>query len=220
MEGRFEVSWSGGGRVFRSSTPTTRLVRLISVAPSLPSASMTILGIPAPLWSRRTRCTASPSLFLRPATSSHQLSVVVGRIGHKTLRVSYSNLTDFAPSQTHQNFVPQIIRPCAAVCAISALKVKNGFLAYFALAAAKAKRRYPAMGPFQDSDVGKSGEYSDVAILQLKSNSLRILPPPRWHPRRIMRTMTNSSAPHVASSLHLRPSYLLTSRYPSSSMIA
>ena len=78
------------------------------------------------------------------------------------------------------------------VCAISALKVKNGFLAYFALAAAKAKRRYPLLDPFQDSDVGKSGEYSDVAILQPKSNSLRIPPPPRWHPRRIMRSMSNS----------------------------
>ena len=99
------------------------------------------------------------------------------------------------------------LRPCAAVCAISALKVKNGFLAYFSLAAAKAKRRYPLLDPFQDSDVGKSGEYSDVAILQPKSNSLRIPPPPRWHPRRIMRSMSNSSASHVASSLHLRPSY-------------
>jgi len=47
-----------------------------------------------------------------------------------------------------------------AVCAISTPNVKNDFLAHFALAAAKAKRRAIASrlaGPFsEDSDEGKS----------------------------------------------------------------
>ena len=61
------------------------------------------------------------------------------------------------------------IRPCAAVCAISTLNVKNIFFSDFALAAAKAKRRYPLPDPFQDSDVGKSGENSDVAKIDAKN---------------------------------------------------
>jgi len=65
------------------------------------------------------------------------------------------------------------MRPCAAVCAIFTLNVKNVFLAHFALAAAKANRRYPLPDSFQDSDVGKSGENSDVAIRQPSSNFLR-----------------------------------------------
>jgi hypothetical protein len=64
-----------------------------------------------------------------------------------------------------------LLRPCAAVYAISTLNVKNIFLAYFALAAAKANRRYPLPDPFQDSDVGKSGENSDVAKSKLKIKS-------------------------------------------------
>ena len=61
------------------------------------------------------------------------------------------------------------VRPCAAVCAISTLNEKNIFFSDFALAAAKAKRRYPLPDPFQDSDVGKSGENSDVAKIDAKN---------------------------------------------------
>ena len=92
-----------------------------------------------------------------------------------------------------------LIRPWAAVCAISTLKAKNVFLAYFTLAAAKAKRRYPLLDPFQDSDEGKSGEYSDVAIRKPKSISLRIGSSSRWHARRIMR-MTSNYEFHSAQS--------------------
>ena len=66
-------------------------------------------------------------------------------------------------------YVNLLLRPCAVVCAISTLNVKNIFFSDFALAAAKAKRRYPLPDPFQDSDVGKSGENSDVAKIDAKN---------------------------------------------------
>ena len=69
----------------------------------------------------------------------------------------------------HLPFVRSCLRPCAAVCAISTLNEKNIFFSDFALAAAKAKRRYPLPDPFQDSDVGKSGENSDVAKIDAKN---------------------------------------------------
>ena len=125
--------------------------------------------------------------------SGHGANVIVtGRDRRRLHSVVERCRSNVNVSSQQRKQEPQIIQPLpldltapdrvlTRAIDAAAAALPGGTILFRPCSGEEAKRRYPLLDPFQDSDVGKSGEYSDVAIRQPNSNSPRIRPLPTSH---------------------------------------